>query len=489
MRNQLFSIHSVDIPYSVTRFPGGHHVDLQFIQSLPFMYWPNGKPCDPVNMYLISVADLATGETLKTYASQLTHLVRYCGTINISFGELTDTHFFSLSNELKNQKSHYDLNEPARNNNTIRAILGRIILFVLWYQKTLYSLLARPLIGEPSISPLIQVRKLVNRHSGKCYYIHRAMPPPESRDPKRPIAQPVIEDIERCIDTLSLIENQKGRFKQRFKKCPERLIAQLEYMRCRRHFMVWLMKRTGLRPSEMVEISVKKHLDVLRKKVFFIPTKKRRLPISPIRSFRVVLKDAATFLRYLTARNKFVCILNAEGLSVENSDAIFLGVNGVGIRKTTLERDFARIVETAGYKDVQACFSMFRHRFITYEVIVHIKEFMDKSKKSRGLMTDKDYQSILKRVAVKTGHGSIESLWHYIDLAWEETDVWGSIDKAIERFHGGDRFFEEILDLDFETGKMADLCKSDIIKYFKKRLDEILNSGASDLGTGRHVGH
>lgn len=126
---------------------------------------------------------------------------------------------------------------------------------------------------------------------------------------------------------------------------------------------------------------------------------------------------------------------------------------------------------------------MFRHRFITYEVTAHLKEFIDKSGKSRQMMTDIDYESILKRVAVKTGHGSVQSLWHYIDLAWEELGVWGSIDKAIARLHAADQLFADLLALQHETetlGNRQANRKIDL-KQITDRLGEIISIAKQDI--------
>jgi hypothetical protein len=53
----------------------------------------------------------------------------------------------------------------------------------------------------------------------------------------------------------------------------------------------------------------------------------------------------------------------------------------------------------------------------------------------------------LKRIAAKTGHGSPESLWHYIDLAWEEMDVWANVDRHLGRIYAADGLHQELLDL------------------------------------------
>ncbi len=89
-------------------------------------------------------------------------------------------------------------------------------------------------------------------------------------------------------------------------------------------------------------------------------------------------------------------------------------------------------------------------------------------------MTDADYRSILKRVAVKTGHGSVESLWHYIDLAWDEMDVWGNVDMALERLRATDRFYEELLDLRRDVATSRILTPIQIIDLVTTRLSDIL---------------
>lgn len=486
MASQLFKARPIDIPDSAMILSDGPHIINQHIEVFPFMYWPDGGPCEPLNMYFLDFAHLTTGESLKTFASQLSHLVRYCWKNKLSFAKLTDNEIFDFSAQLQEEKSVLRQTERVRNNNTVRTILSRVIHFLFWYQKKFFLATATPLIGEATVSPQIivtriRVPKYKNWHS-EFYYSHRAMPTTESREPKRPIALPVIEAIEECIDSLSILDSQSGRFVQRYRNRPVLLVAHLEYMRSRRHFMIWIMKRTGLRPSEMAEMSVSKHLTVLQSKKLLIPIKKRRREHAPLRSFPITLKDATVFQRYLTARAKYCEALQEAGQLAAPSDALYLGPNGSPIKKSSLERDFSRIVAAAGFEDVQACLSMFRHRFITYEVIVHLKEFMTSSGKTAQVMTKVDYESILKRVASKTGHGSVQSLWHYIDLAWKEINVWGGVEKAINRLTAADRLFDDILSLKHELNvqKAAPATKR-VIQRILIKLEEIINSAKEDI--------
>lgn len=490
MSSQLFHVlPPLTLPYSGVKHRDGIHVSEQIIPAFPFMYWPSGKPCEPVNMYLLDIAHEATGDSLRSYAAELSHLIRYCSEKVVSIEALTNADIYALSKQLLEEKSRRNPLERARNNNTVRTILSRAIRFLLWYQNNIMLLLHTPLIGEQCVSPQITVKRIKNEKSNtkytrqEYYYTHSAMPTSESREPKRPIATPMIEEIQRAIYRQSALEERSIKFVQRYRNEPTLLVAQLEYMRTRRLFMVWMMMHTGLRPSELVEMSVKAHSNVLTTRTLKLPTKKRRKITAPIRSFPILL-NAATFVhRYLVSRTAFCETLQGVGEEVNTCDAFFLTMEGKPIKKASLEKDFERLATYAGYKNVQVCLSMFRHRFITYEVTAHLKEFIDNSGKSRQMMTDIDYESILKRVSAKTGHGSVKSLWYYIDLAWEELGVWGSIDKAIARLHAADQLFSDLLALQHETDILSNRPRDRKIdvKQIIDRLGEIISIARQDI--------
>ncbi|PKO27988.1 MAG: hypothetical protein CVU32_01900 [Betaproteobacteria bacterium HGW-Betaproteobacteria-5] len=490
MKSQLFHVlPPTSLAHSGVKHKFGDHVTIQNIRAFPFVHWPSGKPCDPVNMYLLDIAIEATGDSLRTYATKLSHLVRYCGRNVINIENLTDAHIQELSKELQDEMLQSAPLERKRNDNTIRAILSQAIRFLLWYQSKFMLLLRTPLIGEHRISPQIIIKKVVNdRGKGKnkqidYYYTHSAMPTGESREPKRPIATSMIEDIQRCINRLGVTQEYSARFIQRYKNNQSLLSAQLNYMRARRHFMIWIMMHTGLRPSELDEMQVMEHEKILQTRKLLIPTKKRRKHNAPKRSFPLLINSASVVHRYLLARKSYCESLISAGIKPNPGESFFLRLDGNPIKKSSLEKDFERLANKAGYKGVQACLSMFRHRFITYEVIAHLKEFIQHSGKSRQMMTDIDYQSILKRVATKTGHGSIESLWNYIDLAWDEIDVWGSIDKAIARLNSADQLFSDLLALQHETIVLDNRQSNRKIdlKQIVDRIGEIISTAKQDI--------
>jgi len=114
----------------------------------------------------------------------------------------------------------------------------------------------------------------------------------------------------------------------------------------------------------------------------------------------------------------------------EGEDRVFLGINGCPMHERTLTSEFVRIVRAANLDGVQSCMSMFRHRFITKQVANHLQAFLTESGTVRSLITEADYRSILKKVAVVTGHGDPDSLLAYIDLAWEELGAFNRVQTA-----------------------------------------------------------
>ncbi len=98
MSRQLFHVlPTLTLPHSSVKHQDGTHVTSQKIPGFPFMHWPSGWPCEPVNLYFLDIAHQLTGDSLKTYATQLTHLVRYCGKQDISIESLTDPNMFNCT--------------------------------------------------------------------------------------------------------------------------------------------------------------------------------------------------------------------------------------------------------------------------------------------------------------------------------------------------------------------------------------------------------
>ncbi len=444
------------------------------IPKLPIVHWPNGKPCIAVNSWLNERVIGTTGSSITTYASQITHIVRYCAQEKIAFESLSDSAIHDFSAYLVAEQAPNNPAEKRRNNNQSREIIGLTLRFLVWYQKHLVLPTDQKLIGKIEESPKIIVKEKRNPHSKKIYLFHSSLPPKVATDIKTPIPDHIISDIEDQIELRSDVAMLGERAKRRYIDREDFLIASMKYVRARRVFTLWMMKRTGLRPEELHEIPLNDNRDVLNSKCIIIPTKKRRKHNAPMRSFRIEGADARKFNRYLRSRNEFVAFLESDNVEYHAPNQILLGREGEAVRKESVRKDFDRLVNDAGYADVKTCLSMFRHRFITREVIIYFREFMASTNKTRAMITDADYRSILKRIATKTGHGSEESLWHYIDLAWDEMGVWGDAEKGIQQLHAADRFREELLELKHSIKNCQKLTVEQMLDHVTKNLRELI---------------
>lgn len=486
VQQQLFrEISDLRVPETVLRIGQSKRVLDQEIDQAVFVRWPDGKPCIPVNMYLLEGAYTWTGRTAASYASELTFLLRYCFRTGKSFSDLADDDIFVLVSELRRESAPTDPTRPARNDNRVRVLLHRTIDFLAWFQDKAYSGPKR-IVGERGECPGIVCTRKRSAKTGRTYWHHRYMPTKVSVEPKLPIAQKVIEDIDQVVEHLSLIENHSEPSVRRFKYRPKEFATILDYLFERRRFMIWLLKRTGLRPGEMEQMSASQNSEPTSGHALFLPTYKHRRNPAPIRKFPISIKDERCVMRYLFARDAWItyCTQNCE--TSQPSDAMFLsaepGSYGVPISKNGLQKDFARLCDLAGYRDYQTCQSMFRHRFITYEILSLLKRWED----AKGsVMIDRDYRSILERVRVKTGHRSVESLFHYVDLARDIEGIWSEADMPSERLRALDHLRVEVGNLrrELRAGKSQ---LDDVDGFFDiviERLTDIVGDAKSVLDT------
>ena len=203
-------------------------------------------------------------------------------------------------------------------------------------------------------------------------------------------------------------------------------------MYARRELQLILLEATGSRPQELIGIPCSDNLDRLMISQLFIPTLKRRdkshrLRVVPVD--RQVAMKIETFI--FVHRKKLIERLRRANLlrpTDKPADLIYLNCeSGREVKPDAAYQEFRRLCMRAKI-DQRSCQSMFRHRFITNMVKLHLVSFVENNPhKNRHMMTESDYRTMLQKVAAFTGHKSANSLLHYIDLAWEELDAFSSI--------------------------------------------------------------
>jgi len=209
----------------------------------------------------------------------------------------------------------------------------------------------------------------------------------------------------------------------------------------------------------------------------------RQIPLQP-----GVAVKLEVFIR--TYRGTLLKRLAERGIAASPQDRVFLGIGGRPLSERSMTSEFSQLAKAAGLSDYQTCMSMFRHRFITKQVAIHLEAFMGDNNKTRSMIAEADYRTILKRVATITGHGSEASLNHYLDLAWEELGVFDRVDAATALDAAIERALTGIIALrgDIEHGRrkpgldLLEAVKStleDMHKQMRDTLDAFIRSKRS----------
>jgi len=205
-------------------------------------------------------------------------------------------------------------------------------------------------------------------------------------------------------------------------------------MHKRREVQLTLLEQTGLRPQELVKIIAIVNNTHLENAKILLPTLKRRDKVED----RLISIDRASAMKIQVFLNKHRKLLIKRLLKYglisstkEIDDKLFLNPKtGKRLKPCAISADFKRLCRRAGIEQ-EVCQRMFRKRFITNQVKLHLISFMDKNPlKSRQLITDSDYRTILVKVARFTGHKSPNSLFYYIDIAWDELGAFSNANEV-----------------------------------------------------------
>ncbi|WP_029788988.1 site-specific integrase [Vibrio harveyi] len=461
-KNQLYTlIPNVEFP-SVLRFDestGEVLTNKDISEGIYLFHWPDGTTCFPVEMYLahlVSEGDVTInqedGGTVGTYASALSHLVRYCYKKNVEFWELTTAHIDELVSELVAEKKSDGLTR-ARNNDTIRLIiLPKIVAFLKWFQAEYYP--TQYIIGVDRTKQRYQIKlKIIQKRcrAGRDFGPFEVFPtrlPTSATKPKTAIATSVIKKLWDTLNYSRGVMRLNDRLLQLFDK--EDQENHLEYMYQRRRLQLDMLEATGLRPKELVRIPYSVNVKLIEEGMLEIPTYKRekaRFRIVPIErrvAMRLELFMSVHRDKLISRLIKYDLISNES----EADDLIYLNSETAkSVKQSAAYMDFKRLSLRAGI-ETKTCQSMFRHRFITNMVKLHLVSFMDKSPlKSVHNFNDKDYETILKKVASFTDHKDYKSLNEYIDLAWEELEVFEyayEVKKLHSRFNAISKLVSDV---------------------------------------------
>lgn len=418
---------------------------LKHKKSLALLRWPNGKPCSLINFWILEAASKTTGQSLRQYSSNISPYVKHCYKSNTSLTDTTDATLFNIANELINIPNPKHPDRYIRDRNRVGTIISTIIDFLRWLESNVRESNDQALIGPHGTNAKVTVIQKVNSVTGRTSFHHPAMPVDVSeQNDKRAMPDSFIEAIENEISRLLLDSTAEVRPRQsRF--VPHKLFkAQQEYLYSRRVFMNWCMKNTGLRPGELVSIPFPPLLVIYQTRDLQIPTLKRRIEPPPIRHFRINLPGCRQVSRYVSARDEFIQHLTNNNIEPLHQNALFLTQHGTPLSSPSLAKDFGRLAIGAGLENEKVCLSMYRHRFITTEIIIHLREVLRTNHPNREMLSEALIKTICERIRKKLGHGSPKSMWHYFDAAFDILDFWGSVDSALEHLSDMDDIKDQL---------------------------------------------
>lgn len=397
--------------------------------ALIAMFWPDGRPCTHAELYLLDRSLRLTlrevdGGSLKVYAGHISHLVRYCWRIKKQFWELSTDDFHGFAETLRTEEDARNPAHPRRNGTTVRKALNTAIEFLDWLQTEIFF--DKRIIGVRGEDPNIVLVK----RKGKLVYPFQ--PPIATPDPKRPMPRLVRNRLWEAIACLADPNSVNPSLAAQFSDRTD-LLAHLDYLRHRRELTLLLLEATGARPGELAKMSANANENCVETGVLQIPTLKRRKKWRDPTRYVPIERGVAIAVELFIHKYRKALLrrMRSSQPAVQPDDALLLSAkDGAPINVRAITKDYQRIVEAAGIKQ-SACMSMFRHRFITNMVVLHLLEFVRKRPGiSREIVTDSDYLTILAKIKPLTGHGQASSLLHYVDWAWDEIGVFDYIRPA-----------------------------------------------------------
>jgi hypothetical protein len=369
---------------------------------------------------------------------------------HLNFFDFTDDLFYSFTNEylqsLVKINPHDDQDTVGRTH--IRAIQQRTLHFLLWLSKKFYFLTSQPLVGVEGQGARVNILLTINKKTGRKELVHRDLITGEpDKNDKGAITEVTISKIQDAIFHLFNSSESKSP-SNKTKSRQDLLSAEHKYLYERRMFVIRMMKLTGQRPEELIDIPLDLNTEVEKKLFIRIPTKKQGYP-APLRNFRISLRAALDFNRYIEERRKFCSVLYEQGICLYFPKNILLSANGMEFKKESLTKEFSRICATAQLGNLRTCLSMFRHRFISREMHTLI---LERFKQSTLTPTKEEIRDDICFITMrKTGHKRVESLYTYFDEEYQLITGSPNYEKVSKNRERLDSASEALTDLKFKN--------------------------------------
>lgn len=407
------------------------------------LFWPNRKPCWAANMY--SCALLKRGWAIGTVndtAASLALLLRFLYEHRRDFQDMDDAALHRLSDELAGEPDLRSAQAKRRGGRQTNKILRRVLAFLEWYQ-TLFPG-ERPLVGEHGEGAQITVERRT-MHIGTrtvSSLWHESMVPDDVPRDVRPMARNILQSL---LDA-----------------CPK--LAQSRYVQKRASTLLKMLADTGARRVEINNLTVKDIKAAARRQDGLLEVRTAKRGDWKIRYVPLPRPTLNTVMDYIDIQRRLhVRRLIQKGVIAHDPGWLLLNDRGGKLHVETITQDIARLRIIAGVSE-RGTAHMLRHRWITIQVLERLKACLGQ-KLPLDVAT-----TILTQVASMTGHKRIESLWPYIDLAFEEMGVWDTAEAVINMRMNAEAAYRELREI-----RKAHQEGSPLTKLELHRVDNLLH--------------
>lgn len=416
-KKQLFSPtpKTFQLPSHIDR--NGRVVNLD-ADSVPMILWPDGRWCVLANAYMLELASRGLarkigGGTLATYATNISHILRFCFYNNIALHEISDNTFTFFINTLKAECHDGRLHSRVRKADAVIAI-GRATLSFLCFVGKKYQIV--DLVGvEGQIVANQKVGRYVigaqdsaNVGVHAKFWHHRSFPMPDPKVRRLPISSDMVERIRNSIH----------------------LTSKTIFLRKRRFVMLKLLEITGGRRAEITALQVRSVYEAQRmaEPMLKIPTVKAKGDRETFRLLPISRHDIEYLIEFIE-KNRARVIRKTCRTQFDDGRLLISQTTGLGLMPNTLTQEISTLAKAAGVTG-KSCPHMFRHRFITklFVALIEHHKFRNADSFRQALL---DVESIKQKVQQWTGHRSISSLNVYINLAFDEVTQFSKTYNAV----------------------------------------------------------
>lgn len=369
--------------------------------DVPQLLWPDGTVCWLANLYLLSGyrkgrSRKNKGGTLLTWAKNLSHLIRWCYLNKVDFIDLTDSHFKMFINMLLIEKDDEQPTEKKRAEQQVTNICSTVLNFLAFVDGRIPGLnLIGPTGRIRAEQKTFQVSSkgsgsIINRTS----WVHEYVPRHRKSRRRQPISTSAVNRLYEANATLEATP----------------------FVSRRRFIMLRLLEITGGRRMEVSQIRVRDIEDATKTGELKVFSAKQRRD-DAYRFVPVTQADLKEILSFIKHYRQGV-IRKTIGIPKDHG-YLFIGVDsGQPLEIDTHGTELYLLRKAAGIDDEEACLHAFRHRYTTniFRDLIRTHHYQNEGDLRRAVLSK---ETLKLKLMEWTGHSSIDSLDHYIHLAFE----------------------------------------------------------------------